>query len=843
MKKFIFAIGLFFLTFNSSNAQWFCKKKKPIANPPVATEQPKSKLESIESKTKNCVKFSGLFNLYKDTTNGQLFISFNKNQLGMEFIHFTYTENGVVDAGHHRGSYRGSRIFKIRKSFGFIELEQQNTNFYFDPNNPISKSANANISAAPLAYEKIIAEDKKTGDYLIDADELFLTEKLHQVKPTPRPGEGFKLGNLAKGKTQYISVRNYPENADILVRYVYDNPAPAADGGDDVTDAHSVAIELQHSFIAVPKNNFKARPDDARVGYFNEQVNDMTSMGTTNYKDIIHRWNLQKKDPSLAQSEPVKPIVWWIENTTPKSIRPIIKHAALQWNKAFEPLGFINAIQIFEQPDTAKWDAGDIRYNVLRWTSSPHPPFGGYGPSFVNPRTGEILGADIMLEYVFLTNRVKLEELYKPDGMHQSCDAGLYLHHQTQVAKSILEINNNDSTEISRLLNESIHYLILHEMGHTLGLMHNMKASQLHNPSELLDRELTSKTGLIGSVMDYPAVNLPPLGFTGKVQFCQNQPGPYDMWAIDYGYSLALEDEKSEQERLNKIASRSVEHALAFGNDADDMRAAGKGIDPQVMINDLSSDAITFSKQRILVAQDMIMKLNVSSIKSNEQSYQSLVNTFNSLSGAYATNVDIVSRYIGGVLVTRTALGQKDALDVPLRAVSYSDQKKAMDVLSKYAFAPNSMEIPEDLAKYLQTQRRGFGFFSNTEDPKLHNRVLRMQAQVLNHLTSQSVLLRLSDSRYLGNLYSPLEMLTDLTNACFLDDVNKGVNAHRRLLQTMYTEKLLSMIVGGYDPIAKAAVFAQLKKIQTICKSNTTDLETLTHRQYLAHIIEEGLDH
>ena len=112
--------------------------------------------------------------------------------------------------------------------------------------------------------------------------------------------------------------------------------------------------------------------------------------------------------------------MWWIENTTPKEFRATIKAAGESWNKAFEPLGFINAVQVMEQPDTATWDAGDIRYNVLRWTSSPSPPFGGYGPSFVNPRTGEILGADIMLEYVFVTNRLVAEKLFevkRPTGI------------------------------------------------------------------------------------------------------------------------------------------------------------------------------------------------------------------------------------------------------------------------------------------------------------------------------------------------------------------------------------------------------------------------------------------
>ena len=131
-----------------------------------------------------------------------------------------------------------------------------------------------------------------------------------------------------------------------------------------------------------------------------------TADDVTPYRDPIHRWNLEKKYPEQFVSVPVKPITWWIENTTPLEFRQIIKDGVESWNIAFEDAGFSNAIEVKIQPDTALWDAGDIRYNVLRWTSSPRPPWGGYGPSFVNPRTGEILGADIMLEWSYITNRI-----------------------------------------------------------------------------------------------------------------------------------------------------------------------------------------------------------------------------------------------------------------------------------------------------------------------------------------------------------------------------------------------------------------------------------------------------
>lgn len=867
MKKISLSLIAFALAVAPALASKPPKSKKSKAQPQVSTaaspDKPKEKIATIEAKTKTCLKIDGLFPLFQDSTDGKLYMLIKESQFNQEFIHFTYTENGVIAAGHHRGQFRGSRIFTIKKYYGNLEFTQINTSYYFDPNSALAKSKDANISNAPLAFEKIIAENKKTGEYLVDADELFLSEKLHQIKEGGKPGsEGFKLGSLSKGKTQYTQINNYPENTDLVVRYVFDNPAPSG-GGEDIADARAVNIELQHSLIAVAKNNFKSRFDDPRIGFFTDQINDMTSPNTINYRDVIHRWNLEKKDPTALLSEPIKPITWWIEKTTPVEYREIIKKAALQWNKAFEPIGFLNAVQVFEQPDTANWDAGDIRYNVLRWTSSPTPPFGGYGPSFTNPRTGEIMGADIMFEYIFLTNRYKAQKLFKTDGeaitpldinqgianeseehFHDfsGCYAADCLHNEQLFAQSLLAAQGANEVEKSRLVQESIYYLVLHEMGHTMGLMHNMKASQLHTPSELEDPALTYKTGLIGSVMDYPAINLHKT--KTNVQYCQTEPGPYDLWAIEYGYSQSMDDPAAETARLKAILERNIDPKLTFGNDADDMRAPGKGIDPRVMVNDLSNDAVGYGIGRIEMTQELMKNLKTTHTE-GEISYQAMVGAYSSLSGAYSTMVGVMSRYIGGVYVNRPYPNQVNA-PMPYEPVPYFQQKRAMDALAKFVFAPNAMEVPADLIPYLQQQRRGFDFFGKEEDPKLHNRVARMQAEVLAHLLNPKTTLRLNDTREYGNRYSLSEMMLSLTAAIFNEDLIKGnVNTHRMILQEMYVESLLAGALtpdkNPFDAASKAVMYGEITKIQELLKANVGLGETKAHRALLLKNIEKTM--
>ena len=217
-----------------------------------------------------------------------------------------------------------------------------------------------------------------------------------------------------------------------------------------------------------------------------------------------------------------------------------------------------------------------------------------------------------MLEYVFVANRLKQAALFNnlglvdalaPDehlaegGDHASCMASQYLQQSTLFGLQALAADDASVEQKQRYLEESLYYLIMHEMGHTFGLNHNMKASQLHMPKDIHNRELTERVGLVGSVMDYPAVNV-SLDPAKQGQYFTTKPGPYDMWAIQYGYSAPLPDADAEEARLQKILERSTDPELTFGNDADDMRSPGKAIDPRVNVNDMSGDAIAYSVER-----------------------------------------------------------------------------------------------------------------------------------------------------------------------------------------------------------------------------------------------------
>ncbi len=498
------------------------------------------------------------------------------------------------------------------------------------------------------------------------------------------------------------------------------------------------------------------------------------------------------------------------------------------------------------QPDDADWDAGDIRYNVLRWIAAPSPQFSGYGPSFANPRTGQILGADVMLEFSSLRRYQEVENIYDSSKLFAGSDNGHQgLYRQLAFGLSALMAMGADARQQSVMVDEWLRSLVVHEVGHTLGLNHNMRASQCRPLSELHNRIETGRSGLSASVMDYEATNVAPPG-QPQGQYWSTVPGPYDDWAIDYGYSEALADPVAEAARLQEILGRSTEPELAFGNDADDMRAPGAGIDPRVMTFDMSSDAIGFAEQRLQLIQQLQGKLR-EKLTCPGQSYQGLSNAFGVLMVDERQNAAVLSRYVGGVQVDRALAGQAGA-GTPFTPVPAAQQRRAMAVLAKYVFAPDAMSVPTDLMTHLQNQRRSYYFYGKTEDPKLHDLIWAVQKTALDHLLHPVVHKRMLDTALYGNEYSLSAMLTDLTDAVFAADAKTSVNSRRQNLQQEYVQRLAELVFAKLSdtesplPMNQASLRYELKRISQMLLSSGNDRASIAHKEYLQFLIKQALE-
>jgi hypothetical protein len=826
------------------------QKALPEAKPVMDTV--KVKKVSLAEKTKGNKKFDGLFTVYQDTVNGALQMFIKKDQLGKEFVYQSFSISGPTSLFLNQSMHRSTQIFKIVKAFDKLEFHVVNTRFYYDSNNAVSKTAGVDVPEAVLLSEKYTVDD--AGGYVINADALFLTEKMDPVKPLMPlgmpPGAVFNLGQLNPSKSKYNTIRSFPKNTDIQVDLAYDNPAPYNGGGNDITDARYVRVRMQHTFIEMPKNDYRPRFDDPRVGYFTQEKDDLTSINPINYRDVINRWNLVKKDPSASVSEPVEPITWYIENTTPVEYRQTIKEAGEKWNEAFAKAGFKNAVVMKQMPDNADWDPSDIRYNVIRWVSSANPPYGAIGPSFVNPRTGQILGSDITVEWFSGSATPIADELFGAPapqplvfpGMKTdftACTLAPELKAQYTTGLTTLEAAGAPETDIKEMHKQFLYYLILHEMGHTLGLNHNMKASQMLKRSEINNTEITHKKGLMGSVMDYPAINV-SVDRKKQGDYYTTKPGPYDLWAIEYGYTPV--SASGEEAFRKKVLNRSTEPDLAFGNDADDMRAPGKAIDPRVNVNDLSSDAIGYAEDRFMLVNNIIPKLK-NKYSKDGRGYAELRARYNTLNGQRNAMISAVSRYVGGVYVDRSFVGQTTTAK-PFTPVPLATQKRAIAVLTKNVFAPDAFKGDAYLIPYLQSQRRGYNFFSSTEDPKLNATYNSLAGSALMHILHPVTMQRITNSRLYGNQYSLAEVMNDLTSGIFNADLKGNVNTYRQYLQTTFVKNVVQIAdpKAPVDDVAKAAARYTLKKLKTkLAGAVSTNEETKAHRNNMVYLIDEAL--
>ena len=611
----------------------------------------------------------------------------------------------------------------------------------------------------------------------------------------------------------------------------------------------------------MPDNDYQPRYEDPRVGHFTTQVDDQLSHSETPWKDMIHRWHLVKKDPSAALSEPIEPITFWMENTTPEEYRPIIKDAIERWNIAFEKAGFKNAVVAKQQPDDADWEAGDVRYNVIRWTATPYMG-SAWGPSFVNPRTGQILSADIMMDYVFLRGSDTEMELYDldtktipqlieedmqqqhhhPKGMHNKfCEVQKEAAKKMLFGKAVTGVLGYDEEEKKRMVEETLLEVVMHEVGHTLGLAHNYISSQMWDNTQVHNRELTEKEGMTSSVMDYNPMNI-AVNKEQQGNYQSVVPGPYDKWAIEYAYSQAEEDPAAEEARLDAILARSVEDKLRFGNDADAMFGSSSGIDPRINAWDLTSDVFAYGLDRIALCQKTMSKLGERMLEEGE-SYEKMYTGYRMVLGQQYLALRAISRYVGGVYIDRNLVGQKENV-APFTPVPVQRQQQALNTLIQHGFSPSAFSVSSDIYKHLQSQRRGWEFWGTTEDPKILERIGSYQRILLSHIMHPTVLKRMNNTRHYGNAYSVAQMFEDLSGGIFDQDLKGSVNPARQNLQLAYVNTLISsMSSSSYDQISKSAMIYQLEEIKDKMKSNKgKSVETKAHRKHVMYLIDKALE-
>jgi predicted Zn-dependent protease with MMP-like domain len=582
-------------------------------------------------------------------------------------------------------------------------------------------------------------------------------------------------------------------------------------------------FRVRYSLSALPETGYRARLADDRVGHFLAMYQDFTDdRADTPYVRYVTRWHLEKGDPNAALSAPKQPIVFWLENTIPVKYRQAVADGVLMWNGAFERIGFKDALVVKQQPDDADWDPADVRYNTIRWFVAADAGF-AIGPSRVNPYTGQIYDADIgftesMTRFARLSfeNVVQPLSEQQPNGMTElfrwrpnlraMCDQAsgamqqAAFGHDLMMARGLL-VNGAD---IEKYINDYLTHVTAHEVGHTLGLRHNFRASTLHQFDKLQDTAATSEQGLTGSVMDYTPVNLAPQG-RQQGHYWQTALGTYDYWAIEYAYKpLAASSVEGELTELRKIASRVADPTLAYGTDEDAFGTSPVGLDPRTNQWDFGSDPLAFYAERIKLAHEVWRGLETKAARQGE-GYQSLRRAFNSGFNEAARSLLNANKYVGGVYHHRDHVGDPNGR-APYEPVPAAKQRQALELLKTYAFGPKAFDLPPSLLNKLASERHwdfeGNIFRAQRLDYPIHQQVVTLQRALLDRLFNPVVLARLQDAevKYANarDAFVMADMFEGVQDAVW-SELRTGaagqINSFRRAVQREHLKRLSSLVL------------------------------------------------
>ncbi len=829
----------------------------PLPMSPV--DVPEKKFPDFATVVKGAKVYDGLFTLHhKD------------EHLFAEILPFQFDKPFLVPMAIAKGAGVGGTtlnfgeewVLLFRKVGDKVFVVRRNVRYSATAGTPAARALDTTYSDSVLMALPIKAMNPMKGSVLIDFNAIFFTD-------LGETGIGF----LDRERTTWHKVKAYKKNVELQVEATFAGNRTggvAPTGGDAVIDARGATVVIHYGLVELPEAGYNPRPADDRVGHFTTVHKDFSKESTdTAFVRYVNRWRLERADGSAWKEggklvAPKKKIIFWIENTVPDEYRATVREGILEWNKAFEKVGFRDAIEVRQQ-EGEDFDPEDISYATFRWITSEVPY--AIGPSRANPFTGELLDADILFDASMvraykgetLIYRDDKGQMVEPASTMQASRRGWDLpahpldklresmgmtaswndrkatpegiaqqklaavrhgfcqcahHKQSELALAMTAIlagaGVKDGEKIpDELLMQAVKETVMHEVGHTLGLRHNYKASTMLKNEQLNDTAITSKQGLVGSVMDYNPANIAPKG-TKQGHYFTPTLGAYDFWAIEYAYTP-----NGSPEQLAKIASRSAEPALIYGTDEDLMGTN----DPLTNQWDLGSDPLKFAMDRAKLSLDLLPNL-AERVTEKGEGYQRARVAFSVLLRQYGNAAYIAAKYIGGTSVNRDHKDDPNARD-PFVPTPPAKQREAMKFLQEAILTDAPFDFPPELLRKLGADRwvhwGNEKSMSAMEFP-VNARVLAIQRTVLNELLDSTTLNAVQNTaKMVGKDDKPIqlaELFRMLSDASFADLPTDGKpgkvksSVIRRNLQREYVRKLSGMVLGKPDGIGFA--FAML---------------------------------
>ncbi len=533
------------------------------------------KLPSIEEKTKDFKKQEGYFNFYWDENTGKLWLEIDKLDTELLYVISLPAGLGSNDVGLDRGLLGGSRIVKFVKVGRKILLTEPNYSYRAVTQDAAERRA-VEQSFAQSTLWGFVMEAETGNKVLIDATDFILRDAMQAANRLRRGQQGTYTLDKSRCAMYLPRTKNFPLNTEIEASITLTN-SDGISGAfvQSVTpSAEAITLRMHHSFIQLPDSNYKPRLFDPRSSFIPTSFYDYsTPVSEPIEKFYIVRHRLEKKNPNAAISEAVKPIIYYLDNGTPEPIRSALLKGASWWNQAFEAAGYKNAFQVKLLPDSA--DPMDVRYNVINWVHRSTRGW-SYGASVVDPRTGEIIKGQVSLGSL----RVRQDYLIA-QGLLAPFEKGMPV-----------------DDKMLKMALERLEQLSAHEVGHTLGLMHNY-ASSVNNR---------------GSVMDYPhpLVRINAKGEIDLSDAYDHKIGEWDKVAITWGYQDFAKG-TNESDALNKILTDATKKGLQFIADRD-ARAPG-GLHPQAHLWDNGTNAVDELKEVMKVRAKALLQFGEKNIQ------------------------------------------------------------------------------------------------------------------------------------------------------------------------------------------------------------------------------------
>jgi len=770
----------------------------------------------------------GLFTFYYKADENKLLIEIQPDQLDKIFLFAGTLEQATGERGLYAAQMGDSLPFVFRRVGKTVQWVQKNTTFTAAPGTPAARYTAKSFADAILGSAKIQSKPHpERKSILLDAAELFVSDlpgfAIYFNRVYQPSNYHFDKDNSAVG-----AVKVFPENVllDVWLHYATDNPrTPSV----TLPDERSIPIVVKYELSTLKETGYKPRLADDRVGQFLTIHQDFTSdQPKVPYTRYIHRWQLEKADPTAKLSPPKQPIVFWLENTIPVEYREWFKDGVLLWNRAFERAGFKDAIVVKQMPDDADWDPADTRYSTIRWFAGVDATF-AIGPSRANPYTGQIYDADIGFSegIIRFTRRQAEEEVAPvvPTGQEEAllpthwgrnarfqCNYADGLAQQAAFAMDLLDARGMSSPEVvQKLMREFIIEVTAHEVGHTLGLRHNFRASTILKPDELNDLARTDEIGQTGSVMDYNPIVIAAKG-EKQGHFLTPTLGPYDYWAIEYAYRPIDGDEKAE---LARIASRVADPMLPYSTDEDALGTfSALAIDPLANQFDQSSDPLAYFRKDLGIVHELWNTMESKLLESGE-GYQVLRRVTSRGLSEYNRALLTSSKFIGGIYHVRDHVGDPNGR-LPYTPVPPAKQREALEFLRTYAFSEKSFQLPPGVLNKLAIERQpGLDFFSYFLTQRLdfpwHDAVLNVQRNVLNRLYHPVLLARVQDNelRFAANekAFTMADLFKGLDSAIWseLDSGAGKISSLRRNLQREHLKQLIRLVVRAAPPASGPA--------------------------------------